>query len=229
MAPHAVSMTGSTPTCSAPRRSRWSQSTLNRSQQRFVADLIGSGEVRAHDCSEGGLLACCRDAFGLVRPEPCLRRGSVHRSPDERRATEEQRRRLLFGEGPSRTAGRTWRVHRDADCWAFRCGADRHRRSPIDSRPRSCPSVSPILQRSPSRWTGKEFVRDPQRSTQGLIIRTAGTNCDAGVSPSNSPAQAELVHLSALVADPSRIDAYRPSVSPAASPTETTSVRASWR
>jgi len=46
---------------------------------------------------------------------------------------------------------------------------------------------------------------------KALIIRTAGTNCDAELCRAFelAGAQAELVHLSALVADPSRIDAYQ--------------------
>ncbi|XHC26309.1 phosphoribosylformylglycinamidine synthase subunit PurS [Phycisphaerales bacterium ac7] len=108
MAPHAVSMTGSHADLLLGRSSTEPlvpvDLELGPKAARFVADLIGSGEVRAaHDCSEGGLLACVAEML-LASFDPNRASPGAGLFIDRlmNGATEEQRRRLLFGEGPSR-------------------------------------------------------------------------------------------------------------------------------
>lgn len=105
---HVVSMTGSHADLLLGRSSTEPMITphleLGPKAARFVADLIASGAVRAaHDCSEGGLLACVAEmllaAFDPTRASPGA---GLFIDKLMNGATEDERRTLLFGEGPSR-------------------------------------------------------------------------------------------------------------------------------
>jgi phosphoribosylformylglycinamidine synthase len=106
--PHLVSLTGSHADLLLGRFSTEPMITpdleLGPRAAKFVAGLIASGDVRAaHDCSEGGLLACVSEmllaAFDASQASPGA---GLFIDRLMNGATEEDRRRLLFGEGPSR-------------------------------------------------------------------------------------------------------------------------------
>ncbi|MFG0293310.1 MAG: phosphoribosylformylglycinamidine synthase subunit PurS [Phycisphaerales bacterium JB050] len=105
---HRVSLTGSHADLLLGRGSTEPMLTpdldLGPKAAKFVAQLIAEGEVRAaHDCSEGGLLVCVAEML-LAGFDPTQASPGAGLFIDKlmNNATEEDRRRLLFGEGPSR-------------------------------------------------------------------------------------------------------------------------------
>lgn len=106
--PHLVSMTGSHADLLLGRNSTEPivvpDLELGPRAAKFVAKLIGDGRVRsAHDCSEGGLLVCVAEMLlaGFDASQASAGAGLfIDRLMNS--ASEEQRRMVLFGEGPSR-------------------------------------------------------------------------------------------------------------------------------